>query len=199
MDWYQAEADCPWHPKTFRLARALGVDRVTAFGYLHTLWSWIARFAEDGDLSAYGADEIAAGCGWDGPPEQFIAAFRSAGYLDEHVAHEWWERNAARVFGERERQKAKREKEKGCSVERPRSNRGASALQDSTDSTDKEPPNPLAPARGNRRPRVRSMSTTEIEAAIDAIKSRHYPNPVTGPDATQLDRLRAELRGRETA
>ena len=77
MDWYRSEADCIDHPKTTRLARLLGVSQIAALGHLHALWSWAARFAEDGDLSRYDAGEIAAGARWEGRVD-FVAALTEA-------------------------------------------------------------------------------------------------------------------------
>jgi DnaD/phage-associated family protein len=89
------------HPKTRKLARLLGVGRVTAVGHLVALWSWAARYAIDGDLSNYRGDPevIAEGAAWDGNAELFVNALilagvgTGAGFVDDVdgrlLLHDW--------------------------------------------------------------------------------------------------------------
>ena len=80
------------HPKLIRLANMLRVHKVQALGHLVALWTWAQMFATDGDLSNYTADEIAAGAWWDGEPEVFVNALKTAGFLDaDGKLHDWVE------------------------------------------------------------------------------------------------------------
>lgn len=198
------------HRKFLRLAQVLQ-GRALAFGALGLIWE-VAY--ENGDPLVGDELSVEAAADWRGQPGHLCRALVECGFLSAteagYVVHDFWTHAPAYV-----RKRRKRELERhaaGQALSRDQSvtsqweptdhelrpNGSTPCTQHPAPSTT-EPPYPLAPARGNRRPRARSMSTTEIETAIDAIKSRHYPNPVTGPDATQLDRLRAELRGRESA
>src|SRR5690606_21973542 len=74
----------------------------TIIGHLHLLWHWCLSYAEDGDLSAYDAADIAEAVMWDGDPDQFIEALINcgpagkAGFLERDaqgrlLVHDWHE------------------------------------------------------------------------------------------------------------
>lgn len=89
------------HPKTRKLARLLGVSRITAVGHLVALWSWAAQYAIDGDLSNYRGEPegISEGAAWEGDAAQFVNALieagvgAGAGFLDDVdgrlLLHDW--------------------------------------------------------------------------------------------------------------
>ena len=122
MLYIQVDVTLIDHPKMKKLARLLGVSRMTAVGHLVALWSWAAQYATDGDLSDYREepDVIADGAQWDGDPAQFVNALINArigaghGFLEDHVdgsllLHDWQE-----YFGkllERRRQDAERKRQ----------------------------------------------------------------------------------------
>lgn len=84
----------PDHPKTARLALALGCHRLLAVGILEMLWHWTARYAPRGDVGRWDNATIAAGILWDGDADQLIAALIETRWLDvdeEHrlLIHDW--------------------------------------------------------------------------------------------------------------
>lgn len=94
--------DIRHHPKTRRLARALGVDRPTAVGLVTQLWMvTMSLHADEGDLeqSSLGADaaELAEELGWTGDAQVLVDALRSSGWLDEWVVHDWTEEQSSQV------------------------------------------------------------------------------------------------------
>jgi DnaD/phage-associated family protein len=94
--WIESHSSLGHHPKTKRLARALGVNLPTAVGMLHFLWWWAVEYAKDGDLSDFDAAEIAEELYWDGDPDELLNALISAGFLDRTddgslVIHDWYD------------------------------------------------------------------------------------------------------------
>lgn len=112
-EWWAARTGISKHPKTYRLAEALGIDDAAGLGYMVALYDFAAAYRERGDLSGLSAREIARGCGWTGDSEAFVAAIRSAGLLDGNLVHDWQESQGpylrARDRG-RERMQQHREK-----------------------------------------------------------------------------------------
>ena len=90
--WIESHQELARHPKVGRLARTLGVSKVTAVGHLHFLWWWAVDFAQDGDLSVFTDPEIADGAGWEGDGTEFVSALIDAGWVDsERRIHDWME------------------------------------------------------------------------------------------------------------
>jgi len=79
MAWIESHDNLKDHPKTRRAARLLGVSVPTIIGHLHLLWHWCLSYAEDGDLSAYDAADIAEAAMWSGDPDQFVEALLNCG------------------------------------------------------------------------------------------------------------------------
>lgn len=121
MAWIESHQELRGHPKLARLARLLGVSKPVAIGHLHLLWWWALDHAEDGDLSAYEAADLADACEWEGEPEALVKALIScgpgdtAGFVDEvegrWVLHNWWQyagKLVARRQADRERKRSDR-------------------------------------------------------------------------------------------
>lgn len=79
MAWIESHQELATHPKTKRLATQLGVSLPAAIGHLHLLWYWALTHAEDGDLTGYSVQEIAAECQWSGDPDHFVEGLVSCG------------------------------------------------------------------------------------------------------------------------
>ena len=90
-EWWAARTGISKHPKTYRLAEALGVEDAAGLGYMVALYDFAAAYRERGDLSGLSSREIARGCGWTGDPQAFVDALRSTGLLDESMIHDWLE------------------------------------------------------------------------------------------------------------
>ena len=93
MAWIESHQELARHPKTRRLARALGVSVPAAIGHLHLLWWWALDYADDGDLSGYDASDIADAVLWDGDHQELWAALLQAGFVDSGPdgvrIHDW--------------------------------------------------------------------------------------------------------------
>ena len=88
--WIESHAELKDHPKLARLSKSLKVKPVVAVGHLHCLWWWAARYADDGDTSAWSAEDIATGAEWAGDAGFFSQALRHAGFMEENgQLHDW--------------------------------------------------------------------------------------------------------------
>lgn len=88
--WIELHLSVVGHRKTWLLADALNIDRVTALGHICSLWLWAVELAQDGDLSAFPDRAIAEAGGWRKAPHRFVDALIAAGYLDaDKTLHEW--------------------------------------------------------------------------------------------------------------
>lgn len=117
MAWIESHQELAKHPKTRRVARALGEGIPSVLGRLHMLWWFALDYADDGDLGRYTDEDIADAMLWEGEPTVIIEALVSAGvgeghgFLDRdelgrlHI-HDWQE-YAGRLVEQREKAKAR--------------------------------------------------------------------------------------------
>jgi hypothetical protein len=97
MAWIESHQSLLNHRKTGRLARKLGISKITAIGHLHAFWWWCMDNAPDGNLDSIDAEDIADGSGWEEDPTAFIDALIYAGFVDGEAAeppyriHDWHE------------------------------------------------------------------------------------------------------------
>lgn len=91
MAWIESHTVLGRHRKVLVLAQVLGADPVHIVGHLHVLWHTILEQQEDGDLSAWPESLIAQAAGWKGDAAHFVSALRQAGWLDDHLVHDWIE------------------------------------------------------------------------------------------------------------
>lgn len=88
------DPSAPDHPKIWRLAKLLNLDRVTAWGHLSMLWCTTMRLAEGGALTGWEPEAVARAADWRGKPETFMVALKEAGLLDGQgdgglTLHDW--------------------------------------------------------------------------------------------------------------
>ena len=97
--WFKFESDAPDHPKTRRLARALGLSKRETVGLLAMFWASVCRFAPDGNLRDLSAEDIEDLAGWDGEPGALLPALVGAALIDETAeglqVHGWMARAEA--------------------------------------------------------------------------------------------------------
>ena len=88
MAWIPVYQSLLTHRKTLNASALLGIPEAHTIGYLVTLWLWAVDNATDGELPK---DErvIARAVGWTGDSMVFVAALRTAGFLDEWTIHNW--------------------------------------------------------------------------------------------------------------
>ena len=120
MVWIPAHQELGEHPKTKRAAKRLEVSRPTMVGHLVFLWWWAMDYAQDGDLSNYGNDEVADAAGWQGDPDVFVAALSDVGFIDsdelgQHYSLHDWDEYGGKLI-ERRREDAER-KRKGRRID----------------------------------------------------------------------------------
>lgn len=111
MKWYKAYANLKGHPKRYRFEEALGVDH--GLHYIHLWFSYIAEYAQDGDVTSFSKKEIAKACEWQGDPQMFFDALSVGGFVDKVkggdggsrlIAHDWFQENE-RYIKENEKRK----------------------------------------------------------------------------------------------
>ncbi len=83
MAWFRMDASFRSHRKVSRVARALGVSRIEAKGYLVTFLCTICDETGDGCIDGWQDLEIAEAADWEGEPKAFADALRAAGWLTE--------------------------------------------------------------------------------------------------------------------
>jgi len=112
MAWIEPHQELRDHPKRKRLSRLLNISRRETIGLLHEVWWWAYDYAPEGDLSAFGDEDIADAVDWEGDAGELVAALVQSGFINddrqihdwEDFAQKWIERRAA----DRERKRAKR-------------------------------------------------------------------------------------------
>lgn len=118
MAWLEAHQSLQGHPKTRKAAVRLGVPRPQVIGHLFCLWWWALDYAPDGDVTAFGADDLALAAEWGGDPELFVAALvecrygEGAGLLERTadgrlLIHDWWE-YAGKLLQRREKDRERK-------------------------------------------------------------------------------------------
>ena len=108
MDWIRVAGSIIRHPKTRRLALALGIPKTEAVGHLVAIWTWAAEYFQDGSLAECKPEEIADGAEWQGDAPAFVAAMQTAGYLDGLELHDWHVYQGALIEKrERDRERAR--------------------------------------------------------------------------------------------
>jgi hypothetical protein len=121
VPWIESHTNLARHPKTIRFAKLLGLSLPEAIGYLHLLWWWALEYAQDGRLSGYDANEVAAALLWQGPPEQLRDALIAARFLDKDGHIHDWEDYAGRLIDKRraDADRLRRYRDSQKSVTRP--------------------------------------------------------------------------------
>ncbi len=117
--WIRSDTDLSTHPKLKKLTKILGITRRDAVGLVHLLWHWACKYAPEGDLRRYAADDIANAVDWEGDPNTLIDALLGCGngggpgFLEEGDKGTWflhdWEDYQSRTVAEKKRQRRYRE------------------------------------------------------------------------------------------
>lgn len=79
LEWIKVYKRTFDDPKIKRLARQLQTEVPALVGHLVSLWCWVSDYAQDGDLTAFCAEDIAEGARWSGDPEVLIEALINCG------------------------------------------------------------------------------------------------------------------------
>lgn len=92
--WIESHQSLLTHRKTGRLARSLGISKITAIGHLHAFWWWCMDNAPDGDLADCTDIEIAEAAQYTHDPRHFVDALTEAGFIEypgeTPVVHDWF-------------------------------------------------------------------------------------------------------------
>lgn len=90
MAWIESHQSLGRHPKLFKLAGLLGIDKAQAVGHLHYLWWWALQYASSGDLSIFNNGEIAIAAEWPGDSKAFYGSLKESSWLDpDGKLHDW--------------------------------------------------------------------------------------------------------------
>lgn len=89
MAWIESHTVILRHRKTVDLATALHISPVLAVGHLHVLWHTVLEQQEDGDLSRWSVNQIAAAAQYRGDARRFVRALQGSGWLDGRLVHDW--------------------------------------------------------------------------------------------------------------
>ncbi len=87
--WIESHQSLGRHPKVFKLASRLRINKAQAIGHLQYLWWWALDFAPTGNLSAFTPAEISAGAEWPGEPGPFHDALKDGWLDDDGTLHNW--------------------------------------------------------------------------------------------------------------
>ena len=104
MPWIELHQNILRHPKLIRLSVRLSVKKQDALWHLLSLWLWALDYAERGDLSAFGAAEIANAAEWPGDPDKFLLDLQDSKWMDGMCLHDWMD-YAGRLIEQREANK----------------------------------------------------------------------------------------------
>jgi hypothetical protein len=124
MAWIESHEELLTHPKSKRLKRKLNVSIHEVVGILHFFWHWAVKYAEDGDITKFSAEDIADAIQFDGDADKLINALIESGFVDEfedgqRVIHDWFDYAGKLVLWRRkeaERLKGYRKSKKKDSV-----------------------------------------------------------------------------------
>lgn len=178
MAWLESHQSLLNHHKTRKAARMLEMPRVHLCGHLHALWWWAIDYAEDGDVTAFDAADLADASEYTGDAEAFIAALTDCGPGGKHgflertddgrlVIHDWYE-YAGKLI---ERRKADRERKQ--SSRRPTDT--APSIEDvqrtSGGSLTDTAPVPYVTVTNSNQPTV-----TESDQPEDGVRASAPPN-----------------------
>lgn len=108
MAWIQSHDTLGGHRKVKRLARVLDISRPAVVGHLHYLWWEALNYAPDGDLTGYGAEDLADAMLWDGDPQTLVDGLLQVHWIEgpsegPWVIHDWaeWASEFAKHQGQR--------------------------------------------------------------------------------------------------
>ena len=129
MAWIASDQKNRDHPKIIRAARALGIGKVTMIGHMHLLWYWALDYAQDGELSAFDAADIAEAAEWAGDPDSFIAALVESARIGEKpglleyvngvlTIHDWHD-YAGKLIDRRREDAERKRASRGADVRKP--------------------------------------------------------------------------------
>jgi hypothetical protein len=126
----------PRSPHLYGLARDAGISVPAALGHLVALWTYAAKYAPDGDLSAMDLADVEDAAMWSGPAGCLYAPAVHAGFIkegDHAIKLAGWQRH-----------------KRGIRVGLPQRCRAASAAPKAPTAT-RTPPAPLVAVAGEER------------------------------------------------
>lgn len=116
MAWIQVHQSLKDHKKLYEAADELQIPPAYMLGLLVAFWLWALDNAPDGRLDEIRPRTIARAAGWDGDADKFIAALKTARFVDDNggalALHNWGEYTGKlleRREAERERSRKRRE------------------------------------------------------------------------------------------
>jgi hypothetical protein len=108
------------HPKFRRLMMRLNLKQYECAGLLELLWAMAAQFTDDGNLSRFNAEDIAAYLDWRGDPQELVDTLVDCRWLDrdgEAVAIHDWQDHMPHFITERVRKREQRNAKRPNQIE----------------------------------------------------------------------------------
>lgn len=160
------------HPKFRKLMMKMDLKQYEAAGLLELLWSMAAQFTDDGDLSRFDADDIAAYLDWRGDPQKLVDTLVECRWLDrdgDSVKIHDWADHMPHFITERVR---KREQRAG---QRPSKSQSVPGLSRDSTRTDSESctESDLAQPSPAQASAAQPSQTNKIAAACAAAESEN--------------------------
>lgn len=199
MPWIESHTNLARHPKTIRLAKALGVSVPAAVGHLHLLWWWALEYAQDGDLTHFSDDEIAEAVLWDGDPGDLVAGLTAARLLDDRHIHDWDDyagrliqkrvENAERMRQARAAREAHSKEERATHVQRTFTARAGATVPNRTQHNSTQPDQPGDEVRAadadappaapppKQKAQAKRPKGTDLKPLVDAFRAAGLPDP----------------------
>lgn len=92
MAWLESHTVLMRHRKLVALASELRIRKSYAMGHLHALWHTALEQQEDGDMSRWTPEMIAACADYPGDASAFVKLLRKHGWMDgDYRIHDWWQ------------------------------------------------------------------------------------------------------------
>lgn len=184
MAWIELHQSVWTHRKTLLLSDALGLNPIYAAAHISHLWTWALDNAPNGQLTGLPPRVIAAGAGWTGDPDQFMAAAIASGYLewsgDTLMLHDW-DDYAGRLIDrreqQRERMRAARSQRKDTPVKEKTASNKRSRNVSSTCDERAQLPYPTVPNQ------TQPNQENNAAAVDDANASATIPGPDPAPES----------------
>ena len=163
MAWIESHQDLARHPKTRKLAMILGIEKPAAIGHLHLLWWWALDYADDGNLSAFDATDIAIGAEWEGDAQQFVEGLQECGsggthgFLTDDLQLRNWHEYAGKLIERRKANRNRMRKARAthvrntCRATEPDRTQPTKPMSSFLRSEDSSAPNDAKPANGSTR------------------------------------------------
>jgi len=139
MTWIRVDCAVTRHPKLVKFARSIGVSRHEGLGILVDLWTWAVDYTDNGDLSKYTSDDLAAALNIQSEAalitHDLLDALEASGFIDiddgKLTLHDW-DLHQGQLMAQREanKERQRRYRERKRNVTRTKHDGNAADIDD---------------------------------------------------------------------